>query len=136
PGPPAALAITGPATTTAGVATAIALAVSDQFGNLCTSANGLVSFTTRDAAPPPALATIAGGLGSATMTFHTAGAQTVGGALLGTAVAGAYAAAVAPDVAAALAVALPSNTTAGVAASFTVLASDRFGNVATGFTGS
>jgi hypothetical protein len=93
-GPPATLTLSGAASTTAGTSTPVSLAVLDQFGNPCSTTNGIVSFTTSDAAPAPAPALITGGLGSASMVFHTAGTQTLGGVLVGAGVSGSYATAV------------------------------------------
>jgi hypothetical protein len=128
-----------PITLTAGTAAWFLFSAIDAYGNVATSYNGTVHFSSSDAqAVLPANATLNSGQGSVTANFKTAGTQsftvtdTTNGAL--TATHGGIT--VNPAAASTLLVSgFPSAATAGTSGSFRVVASDAFGNVATGYSG-
>jgi hypothetical protein len=132
-----ALVFTGyPTALTAGIAGSFLVTVFDAYGNVATSYNGTVHFSSSDAqAVLPANTALTNGQGSVAVTFRTAGTQSItvtdtANAAL-TATQGGIA--VSPASASSLVVSgLPSTATAGTSQSFTIVATDAYGNLATG----
>jgi hypothetical protein len=141
PAPASVFAFTGlPSSTTAGTAQSFLLTTLDAFGNRAPYF-GTVVFSSTDSQallPQPYGFTAADAGGHVfSATLGTAGLQSITArdAFNGAPV-GSQAIAVTPAAAASLTVAgFPATTTAGVAHSFTVMARDVFGNVATGYAG-
>jgi hypothetical protein len=133
------LALTGfPATVTAGAAKTFTVAGVDAYGNVVTSYNGTIHFSSTDAQAvlPPDTA-LSNGTGSFSAVLKTAGTQsitptdTANSALIVT-----HGVTVTPASAAQFAVTgFPTPATAGTAGTFTVTAQDAYGNVATGYAG-
>ena len=129
-----------PSPTTAGANDSFTVAVQDSFGNIATSFNGTVQFTSSDghASLPAAYTFLPADAGVHTFTsgvaLETAGSQTVtasAGSITGSATV-----VVSPAAASKLIVSgFPSHATAGVAGSFTVTVEDAHGNIATSFAG-
>ena len=135
----ASLSLSAPASATAGQAAALSVTAKDQFGNVATGYTGTIHFTSSDTSagvvlPPDSRLTNGQGTFSATLT--KAGAQTVTAkdtvapALTATATINVVAAS-----ASTLVLTAPPTTTAGQAFTVNVTLKDRFGNVATGYTG-
>ena len=138
PAQAAGFTVTAPATATAGTAVSVTVTARDRFGNVATGYTGTVHVTSTDPkAVLPADTTLTTGAGTLPVTFETSGSQTVTATDTATAsITGtSTAVAVSPAVAASFSVTAPSGATAGTAVSVTVTARDRFGNVATGYTG-
>lgn len=122
-------------TSTAGVAQPFTLTAFDAHGNVATGYAGTVHFSSGDgAAALPADATLAGGAGAFSVTFKTAGAQTVTAADGG--ITGSASSQVSPAAASTCAMSgVPASTTTLVPFSPAVTFSDAFGNLATGYRG-
>ena len=139
PGSLATLAVSAPATATAGSAVSVTVSGADAYGNATTNYTGTVSLTSSDgqAALPAPHAYTGGDAGTHVfpVTLKTAGAQTVSasdGSISG--VSGSVA--VSPAAAASLTLAgAPASATAGAGFPVTVTARDAYNNVATGYTG-
>jgi predicted outer membrane repeat protein len=136
------LAVAGfPSTTTAGVAGMFTVTAHDAFGNTATGYTGTVHLTSSDAqALLPANYTFVAadnGVHSFGATLRTAGSQSITATDTTTGITGVHAAiTVNPASASNLTLTgYPSPTLAGAAGSFTVTASDSFGNYATGYLG-
>ncbi len=129
-----------PSPTTAGANDSFTVAIEDAYGNIATSFDGTVHFTSSDghASLPAEYTFLSTDAGVHTFTsgvaLQTAGSQTVSssaGALTGSATV-----VVSPAAASKLIVSgFPSPTTAGVAGSVTVTAKDAYGNIAASFAG-
>ncbi len=140
----ATAAVTGfPATITAGVPGSVTVTLRDQFGNLATNYTGTVSLTSTDTGAstvlPPVYTFTGADAGVHTftngVTLTTAGTQSIT-ATAGAAVGSQTGITVTPDVASRFDVGgFPSPVVAGTPGTLTVTARDRFGNVATGYTG-
>jgi uncharacterized repeat protein (TIGR01451 family) len=128
-----------PTSITAGTAGSFTVTAKDAFGNTATGYTGTVHFTSSDGqASLPANSTLTSGTGSFSATLKTAATQsitatdTVTSSLTGSETG----ISVSPAAAASFIVAgFPSSITAGTAGSFTVTATDAFGNTAAGYTG-
>ncbi len=137
----ATLTISGPSSTTAGIAQSFTVTAKDAFGNTATGYTGTVHFTSSDAqAVLPANYTFTAsdnGTHTFTITLKTAGSQsltatdTVTGSITGNASTTVNAAAASIFTV----TGFPASTTAGIGQSFTLTARDGFGNIATGYTG-
>jgi hypothetical protein len=129
-----------PPSATAGSANNFTVTAYDRFGNVATGYRGTVHFTSSDArAVLPVdynfTATDAG-RHTFNVTMETAGAQTVTVADSGDGLSKSAGITVTPGSAVALSFSnLPASTIAGASFNFTLTASDAYGNVATGYTG-
>jgi hypothetical protein len=141
PAAPAALVLSGlGATATAGQSAAVTVTAEDAFGNVATGYAGTVTFTSGDGqAGLPAsylFTTTDQGRHTFAVTWKTAGTQTLTVADTATASLTAQASVqVSPAAADRLIVTAPTDSTAGASCSLTVSALDRFGNLATGYSG-
>jgi sugar lactone lactonase YvrE len=140
PAPVVRLAVTGfPSSTTADVTGTFSVAAIDANGYVATGYTGTVHFTSSDPlAVLPADVALTNGTGSFSATLKTAATQSLtatdtgNGSLNGSE----DSITVTPAAATTLMlVGFPTSTTAGVAATATVIARDAFGNVVTGYTG-
>ena len=139
------LSVSAPLTATAGQAVGVTVTALDQFGNTATGYRGTVHFTSSDTGAGltlPAGYSFAGGdAGSHTftnsVTFVTAGSQTVTATDIGTSSITGTSPGVSVTAAPAtrLSVSAPAVATAGQAVDVTVTALDQFGNAATGYRG-
>lgn len=132
PGTPFSMSLTPlPLQVTAGVAQGIGVTVFDQFGNVATSDNDLLSLTSGDPQAVFSPINLISGVGTVGVTFKTAGPQsvTVHDQTISSTDSTTVLAASAVSVSIAN---LNANPTAGAADSFNVIARDPFGNVATG----
>jgi hypothetical protein len=137
------LAVSAPASVTAGTAFSVTVAAKDPYGNSATSYAGTISFTSSDAqAVLPANYTFTGAdVGSHTftsaVTFKTAGSQslTATDTLTGSITGSQSGISVGAAAASTLTVSAPASNPAGAAFSVTVTAKDTYGNTATGYTG-
>jgi Ca2+-binding RTX toxin-like protein len=134
------LSIAAPATSTAGTAVTVTVSVKNPNGGIATGYLGTVHFRSSDEqAGLPADYTFTAadvGVHTFTVTFRTAGSQTL--VLSDTAqatVMGLASATVSPAAAFFLDITGPSSVTAGSPTPWTVTAYDAYGNVATGYTG-
>ncbi len=122
---------------TAGIAITFTVTALDQNNNIVTTYAGTVHFSSNDPqAVPPADATLSSGAGTFTVTFKTAGSDTVTasdvtGGLTGTSSTVAVSAAAATH----FAISAPSSATQGTPLSFTVHALDQFNNTVSGYAG-
>jgi hypothetical protein len=111
----------------------------DPYGNTDTAYAGRVHFTSSDTSATvvlPADSTLTSGQGTFSVTLTKAGAQTVSATDTVTAsITGSASVTVTPSVAASLTLTAPATATANQAFNVTVTATDRFGNVATGYRG-
>lgn len=140
PGAATRVAISGPASTTAGVAQTINVSVVDAYGNIATSYRGTVAFASSDAqAVLPASYTFANkdsGFHAFSATLKTAGSRTISVSDAASGLSGQTAVTVnAATAAGSFTVSGIPTTVAGTAQSFTVTVKDAFGNPATGYTG-
>ena len=141
PGAATHFAVTGAASTTAGVAASVTVTAKDAFGNTATGYTDTVHFTSSDggATLPANYAFAAGDSGAHTFsaTLTTAGSQTVTATDTVTAsITGSHSITVDPAAATSFDVTTAGGPeTAGGAFNVTVTARDAFGNVATGYTG-
>ncbi len=141
PGVATHFAVTGAASTTAGVAAGVTVTAKDAFGNTATGYTGTVHFTSSDGgATVPADYTFVGGDAGShafSATLTTAGSQSVTATDTVTgSITGSHSITVNPAAAATFAVTPAGGPqTAGSAFNVTVTAKDAFGNVATGYTG-
>jgi hypothetical protein len=139
--PPTArtLKVTGPSSVEAGQPNAVTVAARDVRGNPVPQYAGRVHFTSSDTSATvvlPADSTLTSGQGTFSVTLTKAGAQTVSATDTVTAsISGSASVTVTPSVAASLTLTAPATATANQAFNVTVTATDRFGNVATGYRG-
>jgi hypothetical protein len=130
-----------PNPTTAGVAASFTVTARDAFGNTATGYLGITHFTSTDGQVvlPSDYQFVAGdnGVHTFSATFKTAGSQSLTATDTSTGIKGAQAAIlVNPAGASVLTLAgYPSPIQAGATGTFTVTASDAFGNTATGYLG-
>jgi hypothetical protein len=131
--------VTGfPAQTTAGMAGSVTVTALDPFGNVATEYDGNLHFNSSDPrAALPADGTLARGTGVFSVTFVTAGAQTVTTTdTLNAKITGSQTGIqVGAAATTKLAVSAPASATQGVQFSITVSAEDQFGNLASGYAG-
>ena len=110
----------------------------DTFNNKATAYAGTVQFTSSDPkAALPAIGTLTNGVGVFSVTYGTAGPQTVTATdILTSSITGTAAATVASSAATHFVLSgLSLTVVAGAAAAFTVTAQDQFNNTATAYTG-
>ena len=139
------VSVTGTAPTlTAGTATAYTVTLLDAFSNVATGYAGLVTFGSSDpqkTLTPTTYSFTAADMGTKTLpagaTLRTAGTQTVSAsaALVATAGTSPNILVTAATMSQFLVSGYPSPVTAGSTNKFTVTASDKFGNVTTGYAG-
>jgi hypothetical protein len=127
------------ASPTAGAAFGVTATAVDQYGNTDPSYAGTVHFTTSDTSAGvvlPADATLASGQRTFSATLIKAGAQSIRATdTVAPSVTGSASVTVAAAAAASATVQTPGAVTVGQSFQFTVTMKDRFGNVATGYTG-
>jgi hypothetical protein len=130
---------TSATTPTAGTAFPFTVVAQDQFGNTDLAYAGTVHFTSSDTSPGvvlPTDATLTSGQGSFNATLTKAGAQTIRGIDTTTAsITDTVSVTVQPSVAASMTIAAPASVKMTQAFNVTLTLRDRFGNVATGYTG-
>jgi hypothetical protein len=133
------LRLTTSATPTAGTAFSFTVAAQDQFGNTDLAYAGTVHFTRSDTSAGvvlPADATLTNGQGTFNATLTKAGAQTITATDTTTAsITDTLSVNVQPAAAAAMTIAAPASVKMNTAFNVAVTLKDRFGNVATGYTG-
>jgi N,N-dimethylformamidase beta subunit-like protein len=133
------VALATTATPTAGTAFTFTATAKDQFGNTDTSYAGTLHFTSSDTAPGvvlPGNATLTNGQRTFSATLVRAGAQSITATDTVTAsITGSVSVTVRAAAAATATVNVPAETNAGASFGLTVTMRDRFGNVATGYTG-
>jgi FG-GAP-like repeat len=130
--------VTGvPVNTTAGTPFVFTVTALDQSNNVSTNYAGTVDFTSSDsAAILPTNSTLAGGIGTFSATLVTAGTQTLMVTDSNNSnVVGRSAVVVSPAVASHFAVGNPGTATLGSGIVFTVMAEDKYNNVATAYAG-
>ena len=130
--------VTAPATATAGAPLSVTLAAVDAQGNAVTQYTGPVHFSSSDTSsgvvlPPDA--NLNRGAGTFSVTLATVGAQTITVTDSANAITKTLAVTVGPGPAAALTLATPPSAQANQPFNVTLTATDRFGNLATGYTG-
>jgi hypothetical protein len=134
------LKVTAPATVTAGQPFSVTVVAVDASGTPVTSYNGTVHFTSSDTAAGvmlPADSTLTNGQGTFSVTLVKAGSQTVTATdTANSTITGMATVQVNAAAAASLTIAAPATATANQPVSVTVSLADRFGNAATGYTGS
>ncbi len=141
----ASLVVTGfPTPDEAGVASSFTVTAYDAYGNIATGYTGTVAFASGDSqAGLPASYTFTTGTGkdngvhTFSATLKTAGTQylTATDTATSSITGSETGIVVQPGVASLTVTGLPSSMTSGVASNFTVTAYDRYGNIATGYTG-
>jgi hypothetical protein len=132
------LAVSGPATATAGAAFNVTVTAEDTYGNPVPSFSDKVNFTSTDSsAVLPGLSSLTNGTGTFAMTLKTSGNQTVTGTDASSgAIAGITGAiAVSPAAAKSLTIAVPAKAVAGASLAFSVTVYDAYNNLATGYNG-
>jgi hypothetical protein len=133
------LVISAPSNTAAGASFIVTVAALTAGNTTATSYNGVIHFTSTDAAASlPTDATLTGGFGFFLATLRTAGSQIISATdLASLSLSGVTSPiVVSPAAAAKLAFSgLPATALTGNAVTFTVTALDPFGNVVTGYTG-
>lgn len=138
PGPADRFEIAAPATATAGTSFGYTVTAYDATGNINTTYDGTVHFTSSDPAPTlPADATLTGGTGAFSAMLETAGTQTITATDTVTpSITGASGTiTVSPAPATHFTVTAPAAATAGTPVSVTVTALDPYGNRDTGYAG-
>jgi hypothetical protein len=131
PGAPAAIAVSTPASATAGTAFAATITVKDAYGNGC---SGPVSLSASDGDPAlPASATVTNGSTTLNLTLRTAGTVTLTAAA--GAVKGSSTITINPAAMQKLVVSNPGSVTAGTPFTVTVSAQDQYGNTVTSQSG-
>ena len=133
------LKLTAPATAAAGQAFTVAVVTANELGNPVATYSGTVHFSSSDTSAGvvlPADSTLTNGQGSFSATLVKAGAQTITATdtANGT-ITGRVTVQITPAAAASLALVTPATAVANTPFSIVVTLKDRFGNVATGYTG-
>jgi hypothetical protein len=128
-----------PASATAGSGFSFTVLAEDPFNNLATGYNGTVAFATLDTGPStvlPAAGTLVGGLGTFSATLTTSGSQTLW-AIDAVAQLSGHSGPIAVSAAPAshFGVIAPKIFTVGRPLIFTVIAEDRFNNIASDYAG-
>jgi ELWxxDGT repeat protein len=124
---------------TAGQADTVTITALNADGTPDTRLNGTVNITSSDPKVPSATVTLTNGSGQLSVTFETAGPQSISAALAQTPTDSGIEGDLIVQAAAAKSFTLtgfPSPVTVGAAGTFTVTAYDMYGNVATGYRGS
>jgi N,N-dimethylformamidase beta subunit-like protein len=133
------LAVSGPASATAGQSFNVTVSAVNAQGNTVPSYSGRVHFTSSDTSSGvvlPADATLTNGTGSFPVTLTKAGAQTVTATdTASVTITGRASIAIGPAAAANLGLVAPTSAKATQPFNVTVTLTDRFGNVATGYRG-
>jgi autotransporter-associated beta strand protein len=138
--PATQFAVSAPATATAGGAFPVTVTAEDSGGHIATGYTGTVHLTSTDGQALPAVATLTNGVGIFMVTLNTAAGgpwtvsaqDTLNSALIGTS----GNITVSPAAAAYFTLAIPPTTIiTGTPFNVTVTAHDRYGNIATGYTG-
>ena len=134
------LAVTAPASTAAGVPSAVTVTAQDSYGNTASTYSGTVHLSCTDsAAALPADSALTFGLGIFSVTFITPGSQLLTATDINTNTIAGTSKTVAVSINAAAAthflVSAPSNSLAGNVLVFTVTAEDAQGTTATSYTG-
>jgi hypothetical protein len=133
------MATTAAPTATAGTSFSYNVTAQDPFGNTDPSYSGTVHFTSSDTSPGvvlPPNSTLTAGQRTFSATLDRAGSQTITATDTATAsIAGSLTVKITPAIAASLGLTTPATTTANQPFNVTVTLTDRFGNVATGYTG-
>jgi hypothetical protein len=133
------LAMVSSASPTAGASFPFSVTAQDPYGNTDTSYAGTVHFTSTDTAAGVSLppnSTLTNGQRTFSATLITVGAQTITGTDVGTAsVTGSLTLRVAPGPASTVAVSTPATVKANQPFVLTVTLRDRFGNLATTYSG-
>jgi N,N-dimethylformamidase beta subunit-like protein len=133
------LAIVSSATPTAGTSFPFSVTAQDPYGNTDTSYAGTVHFTSTDTSAGVSLppdSTLANGQRTFSATLIKVGTQIITGTAVGnTSVTGSLTVRVAPGVAATIAVSTPATVKANQPFVLTVTLRDRYGNLATTYTG-
>jgi hypothetical protein len=125
-------------TSPAGSSVSFTVTAQDPSGSTDPNYAGTIHFTTSDPLPGsmPADATLTNGQGSFSATLDTAGARTITATdTANSTITGALTIQVTPLAASSLALVAPASATVGQAFNLIVTLKDRFGNVATGYTG-
>ena len=128
----------GTTTSAAGSSFSFTVTALDPFGNTDASYAGTVHFTTSDPSPGmlPADSTLTNGQGTFSATLDTAGVQTISATDSATAsVAGSLSVRITPLAASSLSLSVPDKAVVNQPFNVTVTLKDRFGNIATGYTG-
>jgi photosystem II stability/assembly factor-like uncharacterized protein len=136
PATAADLIVSAPTTVTAGHAFNATVTAYDQFGNVVTSDNSALSFSTSSALSIlPLGKDLSSGTGTFSFELNTAGTQTLTASETATpSVTGTTSTNVVADTATQFAVVAPATEEAGVPITFSVTAEDEFANVATTFS--
>jgi hypothetical protein len=133
------MATTAAPTATAGTSFSYNVTAQDPFGNTDPSYSGTVHFTSSDTSPGvvlPPNSTLTAGQRTFSASLDRAGSQTITATDTATAsIAGSLTVKITPAIAASLGLTTPATTTANQPFNVTVTLTDRFGNVATGYTG-
>jgi hypothetical protein len=134
------LKLTAPATSAAGQAFSVGVVAANELGNPVATYGGTIHFTSTDTSTGvvmPADSKLTNGQGSFSATLATAGAQTVTATdtTNGT-ITGKVTIQITPLAASSLALVTPSSAVVNTPFSMVVTLRDRFGNIATGYTGS
>jgi hypothetical protein len=132
------LAVSGPATATAGTAFNVTVTAEDIYGNTVTTFSDKVNLTSSDgSAILPASSGLISGTGTFPVTLKTTGSQTVTGTdATNGAIAGVTGTiAVSPAAANRFTVVAPAASVAGASLALSVTAYDSYNNVATNYTG-
>jgi hypothetical protein len=137
PGPATRYVVGGPQTTTAGARQQYSITATDGFGNVVTDYSGTAGVRSTDPKlAAPASVEFVGGHATLKATFKTAGLQCLGLSDSLTGAVGEVFVQVEPAAAARLTIGgAPRGAEVGDPVTVTVTALDRFGNVATGYTG-
>jgi len=130
---------TATGTPTAGTSFSFTVTAQDPYGNTATGYAGTVHFSSSDTSPGvvlPANSTLASGQRTFAATLDRAGTQTITGAdTANPVISGSLSVQVSPAAAASISLNVPSAAVANQPFNLTVTMKDRFGNVATGYTG-
>jgi len=133
------LKVTAPGAATAGQAFTMTVAAEDALGNPVRTYTGTVHFSSSDTSPGVVLppdSTLTNGQGTFSATLDRAGSQTIGATdTVNATITGSVTVQVTAASAATLRLTAPASAKATQAFSVTVTLTDRFGNVATGYTG-
>ncbi len=130
---------TGTTTSGAGNSFSFTVTALDPFGNTDPNYSGTVHFSSSDTSPGvglPSNSTLTNGQGSFSATLDQAGTQTVTGAdTITGSIAGSLTVQITPLAASSLSLVVPSSAVVNQPFNVTVILKDKFGNVATGYTG-
>ena len=128
----------GTSTTPAGTSFSFTVTAQDPYGNTATSYAGTVHFATSDPAPGsmPANATLTNGQGTFTATLNTVGSQSITATdTANSTITGRLSIQVTPAPAASITLVVPGTVQANVPFNVTMTLKDKFGGIATTYTG-